>query len=71
MMKRVEALCSINSGKYDKGRTYVVSEEEAALLVGAGLARVVREEVIDLRPAPESVLTELDSIVKGKKKRRQ
>ena len=70
-MKRVEALCSINSGKYDKGRTYVVSEEEATALVSAGLARVVREEVIDMRPATESVQTELDSIVKGKKKRRQ
>ena len=71
MMKRVEALCSINSGKYDKGRTYVVSEEEAALLVDAGLARVVREEVVDLRPASETVQAELDSIVKSKKKRRQ
>ena len=70
-MKRVEALCSINSGKYDKGQTYVVSEEEATALVNAGLARVVREEVVDMRPKTESVQAELDSIVKSKKKRRQ
>ena len=69
-MKRVEPLCSINSGQYDVGKTYVVSDEEAASLEKSGLVKIVRE-VIDLRPTSSTVQSELDSVAEGNKKRRR
>ena len=69
-MKRVEPLCSINSGQYDVGKTYVVSDEEAASLEKSGLVKIVRE-VIDLRPTSSTVQAELDSVAEGNKKRRR
>lgn len=49
---KVEVLCSINSGQYDKGDTPDLKQEEAQALIDAGHAILCKGKVETTEPKP-------------------